>query len=77
MLIVAISPQQTIAGLAPAMDHANTPHSDEQFERDRHPTLLTRGEFEQHLACLSLTIGETTFRLATREEYEEWGLLFS
>ena len=77
MLIVATSLHQTIAGLAPAMYHANTPHSNEQFERDRHPTCLTLGEFERHLACLPLTIGKTTFRRATREEYEEWVKLFS
>jgi len=77
MLIVATSPHQTIAGLAPAMYHANTPYSDERFERDRHPTLLTLGEFTRHIACLTLAIGDTTFRRAAREEYEEWGKLFS
>ena len=77
MLIIAISPHQTIAGLAPTMYHANTPHSTEQFEHDPHPTLLTLREFMQHLACLPLTIGKTTFKRATREEYEEWVKLFS
>jgi len=77
MLIIATSPQQTIAGLAPAMYHANTPHSNEQFERDRHPTLLTLGEFERHLACLPLMIGETTFRRATRKEYQAWQKMIS
>ena len=70
MLIAATSPQQTIVGTAEAMYHAHTPHSDERFERDRHPTVLTLDEFRQHLACLPLTIGEITYRRITREEYQ-------
>jgi len=70
MLIAAISPQQTIVGTAEAVYHAHTPHSDEQFERDRHPTALTLAEFRQHLVCLPLTIGEITYRQITREEYQ-------
>jgi len=69
LIIAATSPQQTIVGTAEAMYHAHTPHSDEQFERDRHPLVLTLAEFQQHLVCLPLTIGEITYRRITREEY--------
>jgi len=70
MLIAAISPQQTIVGTVEAMYHAHTPHSNEQFERDRHPMVLTLDEFRQHLTCWPLTIGEITYRRITREEYQ-------
>lgn len=72
MLIIATSPHQTIVGLSESMWHANTPHSDERFERDRHPVYLTLGEFERHLQCLPLTIGDTTFRRAMAAEVEAW-----
>lgn len=72
MLIIATSPHQTIVGLSESMWHANTPHSTEQFERDRHPTCLTLREFEWHLSCLPLVIGDTTFRRATAAEIETW-----
>ncbi len=77
MLIIAVSSQQILMGLAPTMHHANTPHSGEQFERDRRPTCLILAEFERHLLCLPLTIGETMFRRATPEEYDQWRKLFS
>ena len=69
ILIAATSPQQTIVGTAEALYHAHTPHSDEQFERDRRPMALTLDEFRQHLICLPLTIGEITYRRITCEEY--------
>ena len=70
MLIAAISPQQTIVGTTEAMYHAHTPHSNERFERDRHPMVLTLDEFRRHLVCRPLTIGEITYRRITREEYQ-------
>ena len=63
MLIVAISPHQTLIGLAETMWHANTPHSDE-----RHLMCLP--------LTLELAIGETMFRRATGKEYERWQRLF-